>query len=63
MLDFGLLASLYTGFRIAEANAASTARALKAFTPWAALMVLLFMLGVWIVFQPMEMRGTLPIAG
>ena len=63
MLDFGLLASLYAGFRIAEAGAVNTAQALKAFTPWATLIVLLFVLGVWIVFQPMEMRGTLPLAG
>ncbi len=63
MLDFGLLGSLYTGFRIAEASTSSTARALRAFAPWATLMVLLFVLGVWIVFQPMEMRGTLTLSG
>jgi hypothetical protein len=63
MLDFGLLASLYAGFRIAEANTSSTSQALKAFSPWATLIVLLFVLGVWIVYQPMEMRGTLPLAG
>jgi hypothetical protein len=63
MLDFGLLASLYTGLRTAEASTTSTRQALKAFTPWATLIVLLFVLGVWIVFQQMEMRGTLPLAG
>jgi cytochrome c oxidase assembly factor CtaG len=63
MLDFGVLLSLYTGFRIAEANATTVAQTLKAFVPWATLTVLLFALGVWIVFQPMEMRGTLPLAG
>jgi hypothetical protein len=26
-------------------------------------MVMLFAVGVWIVFQPMQMRGTLPAAG
>jgi cytochrome c oxidase assembly factor CtaG len=50
-LDLGLLLSLYTGYRLAPT--------LKALAPWALLMVLLFALGVWIVFQPMQMRGTL----
>ena len=63
MLDFGVLLSLYTGFRIAESNTTTIAQSLKAFAPWATLTVLLFALGVWIVFQPMEMRGTLPLAG
>ena len=63
MLDVGLLASLYAGFRIAEANTASTRQAVRALVPWATVVVMLFLLGVWIVFQPMEMRGTLPLAG
>jgi cytochrome c oxidase assembly factor CtaG len=50
-LDVGLLLSLYTGYRLAPS--------LKALVPWALLMVLLFAAGVWILFQPMEMRGTL----
>jgi cytochrome c oxidase assembly factor CtaG len=50
-LDFGLLLSLYTGYRLAPT--------LKALAPWALLLVLLFATGVWIVFQPMQMRGTL----
>jgi cytochrome c oxidase assembly factor CtaG len=63
LLDLGLLLSLYTAFRIAEANTATVRHALKAFAPWGSLITLLFFLGVWIVFQPMEMRGTLPLAG
>jgi cytochrome c oxidase assembly factor CtaG len=50
-LDVGLLLSLYTGYRLAPS--------LKALAPWALLMVLLFAAGVWILFQPMQMRGTL----
>lgn len=57
-LDLGLLLSLYVGYRIALTETAP--RALRAFAPWGLLMVLLFAVGVWIVFQPMEMRGTLP---
>jgi hypothetical protein len=48
-LDVGLLLSLYAGYRLAPS--------LKALAPWALLMVLLFAAGVWIVFQPMQMRG------
>ncbi len=59
MLDLGLLLSLYTGLRIAERHAQGTWRALGAFAPWGALTLLLFVVGVWIVFQPMQMRGTL----
>jgi hypothetical protein len=50
-LDVGLLLSLYTGYRLAPS--------LKALAPWALLLVLLFAAGVWILFQPMQMRGTL----
>jgi len=50
-LDVGLLVSLYTGYRLAPT--------LKALAPWALLLVLLFAAGVWILFQPMQMRGAL----
>jgi cytochrome c oxidase assembly factor CtaG len=50
-LDGGLLLSLYTAYRLAPS--------LKALSPWALLLVLLFAAGVWILFQPMQMRGTL----
>ena len=50
-LDVGLLLSLYTAYRLAPT--------LKALAPWALLLVLLFAAGVWILFQPMQMRGTL----
>lgn len=58
-LDFGLLLSLYTGYRIARERRPVVGQALRAFAPWAGLIVLLFAAGVWIVFQPMEMRGTI----
>ena len=48
-LDVGLLLSLYTAYRLAPT--------LKVLAPWALLLVLLFAVGVWILFQPMEMRG------
>jgi cytochrome c oxidase assembly factor CtaG len=50
-LDLGLLLSLYTAYRLAPT--------VKALAPWALLEVLLFVAGVWILFQPMQMRGTM----
>jgi hypothetical protein len=63
MLDVGLLLSLYTALRIAETITGRGAHALKAFLPWGLLICLLFACGIWIVLQPMEMRGTLPPIG
>lgn len=57
-LDLGLLLSLYTGYRIAQEQASGFVRAIKILLPWAVLMALLFSIGVWIVLQPMQMRGT-----
>ena len=58
-LDLGLLLSLYTGYRIALAQSSRLSQALWALAPWALLMTLLFAAGIWLVFQPMQMRGTL----
>jgi cytochrome c oxidase assembly factor CtaG len=58
-LGLGLLLSLYAGYRVALAQSPRLSRALGALLPWALLMVLLYLAGVWIVLQPMQMRGTL----
>jgi hypothetical protein len=50
-LDVGLLLSLYAGYRLSSS--------LKVLLPWALLLVVLFAAGVWILLQPMQMRGTL----
>jgi cytochrome c oxidase assembly factor CtaG len=62
-LDMGLLVSLYSGYRIAQAQSNRASIALKVLAPWALLIVFLFTVGVWIVLQPMQMRGTLPAGG
>ena len=56
-LELGLLVSLYAAYRISLTL--TVRRTLAAFLPWAVLMLLLFMAGVWIVLQPMQMRGTM----
>ena len=62
-LDLGLLLSLYTGYRISLLQAPRQSLALRAYLPWMVLMLLLFAAGIWIVFQPMQMRGTMQLAG
>jgi cytochrome c oxidase assembly factor CtaG len=62
-LDLGLLLSLYAAYRIALAQTDQTSQALKALAPWAMLIVLMFAAGIWIVLQPMQMRGMLSVAG
>ena len=51
LLEAGLLLTLYTAWRIAKADL------LKLFLPWASVACLLFVAGIWIFFQPMQMRG------
>ncbi|HMF17656.1 MAG TPA: cytochrome c oxidase assembly protein [Gemmataceae bacterium] len=58
-LDIGLLLSLYTAYRIALNLTPDLSRALRALAPWAVLLLALFAVGIWIVLQPMQMRGTL----
>ena len=58
-LDLGLLLSLYTAYRIAHSQVHRISRPVRAFAPWAILIAALFTLGIWIVFQPMQMRGTM----
>ncbi|HEX3993004.1 MAG TPA: hypothetical protein VHX39_17675, partial [Acetobacteraceae bacterium] len=57
-LACGFLLSLYTAYRTALADRPSSRQALMAYLPWSVLLVQLYALGVWIVFQPMQMRGS-----
>jgi polyferredoxin len=57
-LDAGLLLSLYVAYRIALGQSPRVSQALAALAPWALLITLLFALAIWLVCQPMQMRGT-----
>jgi hypothetical protein len=57
-LDLGLLVSLYFAWKVCVRLAAKR-KAVAAFLPWGVLLSLLYVAGIWIVFQPMEMRGML----
>jgi hypothetical protein len=60
LLDGGLLLTLYASWRVARRFSSRAGRAFGLFAPWAGLAVMLYAAGVWIVFQPMEMRGLAP---
>ena len=62
-LDFGFLGSLYTAYRLAWTDGQPACHPFEIFIPWAVLITCLFLLGVWLVFQPMEMRGTMSLGG
>lgn len=55
-LDAGFLLGLYAIWRISRQRAIHP---LRAAIPWALLAAAFYAFGVWVIFQPMEMRGTL----
>jgi ferredoxin len=55
-LVLGLAGSLLVIHQLAESDCAE--RPLRAFVPWAAVSVVLWMAAMWMMFQPMDMRGT-----
>jgi hypothetical protein len=58
VLELGLLLTLYAAYRVAR-DVSSDGRVLRALAPWTGLAVALFAAGVWIILQPMQMRGTM----
>ena len=58
LLEAGLLGSLVVSYRLAAQRYAERSTAHRAFLPWALLATALFGAGVWLMLQPMEMRGT-----
>jgi len=62
-LDLGLLLSLYAAYRIARSRTSRLSHWLGAVLPWVVVLLLLFAVGIWIIFQPMQMRGTMTMLG
>jgi hypothetical protein len=54
-LVLGLAGSLLVTMRLAQDDSAD--RPMRVFAPWAVVSVLLFGAALWLMFQPMEMRG------
>jgi len=55
-LGLGWLGSLLVLYNLASDGEGSVSW--RAFVPWAALLTLLFAVAIWLMGQPMEMRGT-----
>ena len=55
-LVLGLAGSLLVIHQLAESDCAE--RPMRAFAPWAAVSVVLWLAAMWMMFQPMDMRGT-----
>jgi hypothetical protein len=57
LLDAGVLLSLYIGWRTARGYTSRPQDGLLLFAPWATVAAVLYAAGVWVVLQPMQMRG------
>lgn len=57
-LGLGLLGSLLVSYRLAEEDTTTT-RPKRVFALWSGLCVLLWVAALWLMSQPMEMRGTI----
>jgi cytochrome c oxidase assembly factor CtaG len=57
LLDLGLLATLYLGWRVAREYAPKLRLAFRVVAPWSSVAVALYWFGVWTCLQPMQMRG------
>jgi len=58
-LDLGLLVSLYAGWKVAQRYHQSKNRSLLILIPWSLLYLLFFLFAVWLIFQPLDLRGTM----
>lgn len=56
-LEAGLLGSVVAAYRIGRQRYQERGRAWRAAGPWILLAIGLFFFGVWLMLQPMEMRG------
>jgi polyferredoxin len=59
LLDAGLLLTLYLGWRLAQHWTARSSRAILLLLPWATSVAVAYAVGVWILLQPMQMRGVM----
>lgn len=62
-LEGGWLGSVLVAHRISIRELGSSNRAQRALFPWAVLSTVLLAIAIWLMLQPMEMRGTFLGAG
>src|SRR3984957_14151350 len=58
-LDAGLLITLYLGWRLAQERTAAVGKGLLLMLPWVFTVVAGYAVAIWIVLQPMQMRGVM----
>jgi cytochrome c oxidase assembly factor CtaG/ferredoxin len=59
LLNAGLLLTLYIAWQVAKQYSQRLRNAIALLMPWAGLSCALYGTGIWILFQPMQMRGML----
>ena len=59
LLDAGLLLTLWVVWRVGRSYAQRPAREAALIAPWTGVACALYGSAVWILLQPMEMRGTM----
>jgi len=59
VLDAGLLLTLWVAWRIATGYAGRASREAALVLPWGSVACALYAVAIWILLQPMEMRGTM----
>jgi cytochrome c oxidase assembly factor CtaG len=57
LLDGGLVLSVYLAWQIARRHTDRFSASVRLVSPWVALAIAIYCASVWILFQPMEMRG------
>lgn len=57
LLDAGLVWSVYIAWRTARRQTRELSQALGLVTPWTVLAIGIYAASIWILFQPMQMRG------
>jgi hypothetical protein len=57
LLDAGLLFTLYLGWKRALEWASRPSRAVLLVLPWVTTVAAVYAAGIWILLQPMQMRG------
>jgi hypothetical protein len=57
LLDAGILLSLYAGWHVAGDYTNRARAGLLLLTPWATVAAALYAVGIWVLLQPMQMRG------
>jgi hypothetical protein len=62
LLDAGLLLALYLAWRVSLGYVSRGRASIRLLAPWAVVSVGLYVCGVWIFLQPMQLRGLAPSA-